>query len=513
MRAKKSDKKKGRRKVSISTSLFWSIATIIIVSITAVVIADSKMLNYVYLLRAGLILWNNADKVEAAYEDPDTFYDTVRRIEYENEVSIEIYYADDKLVYSTAYRGEPDMPPFDYSSAIGDEYIKKLKVLDSGNINERFHFDIRYDDSMRTKREYLVFVKMLENGDRVEIFKIKNDIDDVAKIGVIFVTTMTSTMLSISLLLIYLFIRRFTKPLKEMSRITNKMSRLDFSEKLSEMRGAEIDQLGSSINELSDSLNIALNDLKEKNAKLQDDIEKEHTLEHLRQVFITGVSHELKTPIAIIQGYAEGLNAFMEEDPDLAKKYSEIIMTEAARMNQMILKLLEIIKYESGEYVLAIEDFRIGELFNDWIERNSTLIEEKKIVIENQIERSLIGKGDVIILGSVVNNYLSNAISHCSNENLIKVYAEDNGDSYRINVYNSGKQIAPTDIDKIWASFYRADRAMSRAEGRIGLGLAIVAAIQKLHDMEFGVKNMDDGVVFWFDILKGDIDGVFDRDF
>ena len=150
-----------------------------------------------------------------------------------------------------------------------------------------------------------------------------------------------------------------------------------------------------------------MTDLKAKNQKLQDDIEKEHTLDHLRQIFITGVSHELKTPIAIIQGYAEGLSVFIKEDPKMALEYADIIRSEAERMNDMIMKLLEIIKYDSGEYSPNREVFNVFELVEDWFVRSKAQLKEKSVTVVNAIPTDALGYGDVIILGSVVNNYLS----------------------------------------------------------------------------------------------------------
>ena len=234
--------------------------------------------------------------------------------------------------------------------------------------------------------------------------------------------------------------------------------------------------------------------IQEKNRKLQDDIEQEKTIDNLRKVFISGVSHELKTPIAIIQGYAEGLEVFLETDPEAAKKYCATIISETNRMNSLVMKLLEIIKYEH---------FNLKETADSWFERNAELLKEKGITAVNEIDDSFIAYGDTFIIPTVVNNYISNAVSHVDGKMIIRVDAKEiSGDRYRVSVFNTGEQIAPKDIDHIWDSFYRADKAMSRSQGRFGLGLAIVAAIQNLHGQAYGVVNHNDGVEFWFDVKK-----------
>ena len=143
-------------------------------------------------------------------------------------------------------------------------------------------------------------------------------------------------------------------------------------------------------------------------------------------------------------------------------------------------------------------------MVQDWFDRNTALLEEKGITAINKIDPALIGNGDSIILDSVVNNYLSNAVSHIGGERIITCRAEDTGSSYRIFVGNTGENIEEKHIDKIWDSFYRADKSLSRSQGRFGLGLAIVASIQDLHGQEYGVNNTADGVEFYFDIRKAE---------
>ena len=173
-------------------------------------------------------------------------------------------------------------------------------------------------------------------------------------------------------------------------------------------------------------------------------------------------------------------------------------------MNDLTMKLLDITKYESGAYQLMYGNFNLKELIGEWFDRNSKILSDKGISAINDINENYIARGDSFILSTVVNNYLSNAASHVGGKNIISASAEDFGNRYRIYIYNTGENIAEKDIDKIWNSFYRADKSLSRSQGRFGLGLAIVAAIQKLHGHDYGVENMPDGVRFWFDVSKGE---------
>ena len=183
----------------------------------------------------------------------------------------------------------------------------------------------------------------------------------------------------------------------------------------------------------------------------------------------------------------------------MADSYCDTVMEEATRMNTMILKLLEITKYDSGAYEPVREDFDVRTLVQNWFDRNASILEDRGV-------RNLIltnAAGGVNESDSVVNNYLSNALSHVEGEMRIEADCEEVDGKHRIYVFNTGKEIQKKDIDNIWTSFYRADKSLSRSQGRFGLGLAIVASIQKLHNEKYGVENVKDGVRFWFDVKKG----------
>lgn len=187
-----------------------------------------------------------------------------------------------------------------------------------------------------------------------------------------------------------------------------------------------------------------------------------------------------------------------------ASEYCEIITDETHKMNMLVLQLLELSMYESGNVKLSMDKIDIRAAAEEYGEENRLKFESKGIKFTNDIPSDCFGLGDSVKIRMVFNNYISNACSHVSGDNIIKVYKgqSPNKGSIRICVYNSGSHIDSDDMDKIWISFYRADKSHSRAEGRFGLGLSIVGAIQKLHGEKYGAENTDDGVVFWFDIKK-----------
>ena len=500
-----------RKKRSITRKIFGRISIILLLALVLPILAYDRLPESFYFLLPGVRMWFAADELMESYGDASAFTNTVNAVETGYDTKIEIYNKDNQLIYSTNYT--PDMInnivfPLDKAPVIDDKYktaYEKVNTSPGTNIAIGSRgFDIGRYISSGVEVDFLILFQLTETGEKICIITQTSALAANTRIIILIMSAVTIILLALSLCIIALALSRLTKPIKDMVRITGKMSKLDFEEKLPPTKVLELSELSDQINTMSDTLDIALTDLHEKNDKLQQDIENERTLDNLRQVFISGVSHELKTPIAIIQGYAEGALTFLHSNPKIAEEYCTVIVNESVRMNQMVMRLLEITKYDSGAYVPINEAFTVRDMFAAWFAKESSVLEEKGIRWLNDIPADLLGEGDSIVLASVANNYLSNAVSHIDGEKMIHVYAEEFDNIYRVSVFNTGQPIADKDIDKIWNSFYRADKAMSRSQGRFGLGLAIVASIQKLHNRAYGVENMPTGVRFWFDIKKAE---------
>ena len=490
---------------NIRSRLMRGIVAIILLTVLIPVLAYNNLPEWVFYLTPGTRLWLAAEEVSAAY-GTEEFLETLKDVEKNYDSSVELFTADDRFIYSS--RAIIDALPADLGSAPTLDAVYRLnyevlygdlKMGSKGFLIERYRINNAADVT------FLDCYQFLPGGERVEICIQVSQISAAAKVDFLASFVLLMLTLVVALFVIWVYISRITRPISEMRDITDRMASLDFSQRCPPTRLSEITDLGQSINQLSSSLDDALTDLKARNLKLQEDIENERTIDALRQTFISGLSHELKTPIAIIQGYAEGAKMFYASgDAETADRYCAVIGEEAGRMNSMIMKMLEITKYSSGAYEPQREDFALRGFAEEWFERNAAILEEKGIRAENAIPEEAVGNGDRLILSSVLNNYLSNAVSHADGARVIRVFCREHGVAWRMVIYNTGEHIAAKDIDKIWDSFYRADKSLSRSQGRFGLGLAIVAAIQKLHGEDYGVENVEDGVEFWFDVKKAD---------
>lgn len=305
------------------------------------------------------------------------------------------------------------------------------------------------------------------------------------------------------LLLSLAYSNMIAKPLLKINKVATKMSKLDFTEICEVKSNDEIGNVASSLNFLSENLNQSLNSLREANAKLEEDIEKERNLEKMRKEFIAAVSHELKTPISLIDGYAVGLkdNIFEGEDEDY---YLDIIIDEAKKMGSLVSDMLDLSQLESGVFKLRKEEFNVVELIKSTLKKYSNLISEKGVKVELNLLEEFNINADWNRLEQVLTNFITNALRHIDNNGIIYVNMVDNNSSVTIEIENTGSRIPEEEISKVWDKFYKIDKSRNRKVGGTGIGLSIVKNILTLHKFPFGVNNTDKGVKFYFNIPKND---------
>jgi two-component system sensor histidine kinase VanS len=288
-----------------------------------------------------------------------------------------------------------------------------------------------------------------------------------------------------------------SKPLLNIDQITQKMSELDFSEQLPIHAEDELGNLSRSINSLSGSLRKNIKELRHANEQLQLDIEKERQLEHMRKEFISGVSHELKTPISIISSYAEGIRDTVSEEKK--EKYVDVILDESMKMNRLVTDMLDLSRLESGQRKLCLSNFHMDELAAKVLEKFCYNLEEKNIkaTLLHPPENISV-YGDEVMLEQVLTNLTDNAIKYSSQGSRLFVRLEKCSGQLKVSVENTGVRLPEEKIHKIWDRFYRLEESRDRKSGGTGLGLSIVKNILELHGFEYGACNTAQGVQFYF---------------
>lgn len=292
----------------------------------------------------------------------------------------------------------------------------------------------------------------------------------------------------------------FTKPIKKLSYIAREMAELKFETKYTKHRRDEIGDLGHSINLLSEKLEQTISELKAANNELQSDIENKIQIDEMRKDFLSNVSHELKTPIALIQGYAEGLQENINDDQESREFYCEVIIDEANKMNKMVKKLLNLNQIEFGSDLVEFERFDIVLVIQSVVNATRILFEQKGVTLIFEQTEPVYVWAEEYSIEEVVTNYISNALNHVAGEKMIKVKLTKEKGKVRISVYNTGEPIPEEDLEKVWIKFYKVDKARTREYGGSGIGLSIVKAIMNSLHQECGVRNCDNGVEFWFEL-------------
>lgn len=366
--------------------------------------------------------------------------------------------------------------------------------------NDSYTIQIIKDD--RTKAEFIEMWGTLDNG---YLFLVRSPLDsirDSADISNHFLlyTGLFAIMLSIAIS--YFVSRKITEPIREITGISEKMKKLDFNAKYTGKNTNEIGVLGENINELSGTLEKTISELKTANNEMKKDLAQKEESEKMRQEFLSNVSHELKTPIALIQGYAEGLKDGITDDPESMNFYCDVITDEAGKMNNMVKKLLTLNQLEFGNDVVTMERFDIRMLIDNYIQTAGIQIKQHNVTVNVDGADQVFVWGDEFKTEEVFMNYFSNALNHVSGANQIKVgiYTDMENKKAHITVYNTGELIPDDSIDRLWEKFYKVDKARTREYGGSGVGLSIVKAIMESMNQKYGVRNMEDGVEFWFEL-------------
>ena len=360
------------------------------------------------------------------------------------------------------------------------------------------HFDTRLEVN------YIELYGMLDAGDKIFIRSNYDNITESAMISNTFFAYVGIISILIGSLIMYVIGVEFTKPILRLSQMTRDISNLNFDVCYKGKRQDEVGALGHNINVLSEKLEETISSLKSANNELQNDIKKKEKVEEMRKEFLSNVTHELKTPIALIQGYAEGLKDNIQGDEESRQFYCEVIIDEAAKMNSMVKRPLSLSELEFGDSKLQFDRFDIVSLLNSVVASMNMVYKQKNVVSKMPDIKSCYVWADEYLVEEVITNYISNALNHVeedsNGEKIISVSVKESDSTVRVSVFNTGHPIPEEAIDRIWDKFYKVDKARTREYGGNGIGLSIVKAIMNSLNRECGVKNWDNGVEFWFEL-------------
>ena len=494
---------------SVRAKLFLTLCIVILMIIVFFIVINNVVLETIYYLSkkdASLNLYNyiNDNLPKTAEEVKEGNYlSELEKLSVKDNFEILIL-ENDKEVYTT----------------------NKNFIADFGTIND-ITYDIDYSifnktDIMYSKEDvsirkivnknngfyYILLDSVLKNGNELYIRTPVATIQESVAISNRFIYVLGFAAIILGGIAIIFITGRFTKPIEELNDIANEMAKLNFKRKyrINDSED-EIDELGKSINTLSDKLEETINQLKINNSELEKDIEEKSKIDEMRKQFISDVSHELKTPIALIQGYAEGLVENVTTDEESRKFYTEVILDEANKMDKLVKRLLELMKLEYEDRKFNDEKFNLVELINSVVKNSKVVLAEQKIEVDFPEENPIYVYADEFYIEQVVTNYFTNAIKNAEEVEKVKqikisIKKSKDAGKYRVTVFNTGKKIDEENLNRIWTRFYKVDSARTRSKGGTGIGLAIVKAIMTKYNNAYGVKNKKNGVEFYFDIQE-----------
>ena len=424
--------------------------------------------------------------------DSDTMPESFNKFANINNLTYGITDANISRVLDTNSRNSSTMSGRLFGVIMGKEEGNYAKVKET----EKYSV-IRIQDRF-AGIEYLELYGTLENGDYYLVLTPAQSIAEAAQISVRYYLYLGFLAIVIGAISIWFVTKRIVEPILELNSLSKRMADLDFDAHYTSGGEDEIGELGKNFNVMSDKLETAVSDLKSANARLERDIAEKIQIDEMRKEFLGNVSHELKTPIALIQGYAEGLKDNVNDDLESRDFYCDVIIDESKKMNHMVRQLLTLNQLENGNDQLSMERFELVELINGAVAHEKLMIEQKKARIILNAKAPIYVWGDEFKIEEVITNYLTNALNHLEGDDRIEITCTEKDGIVTTTVFNSGKPIPEESLDKIWEKFYKVDKARTRAYGGSGIGLSIVKAIMDAHQQKCWATNYKNGVAFSF---------------
>ena len=486
---------------TVRGKLFLTLCVVVISIILFLIIVNKFVLEKYYQYMKSNTLKTVYSQINSYYNGElfvNDFEDELNQIAIRNNFDIIIKNNEDVIVY---------LSDKDFLSNI-------RKIIDFWGLDRRQEYrvieeteklEIMNIRDTETKINYILLAGKLDNGYSTYIRLPLSSIQESVRISNKFLYLIAGIVIIVGGIAIVYISKKFSKPISEINSIAKKMSNLDFSQKYAVTDDDEINELGKSINIMSEKLEKTINQLKKTNIELERDIEKKSKIDEMRKSFISDVSHELKTPIALIQGYSEGLLENINTDEESRRFYAEVILDETNKMDKLVKQLLELTRLEYEKREFNNTTFNIVELEREIVRASKVMTDEKETEIIFETDEEIEVYADDFYISQIITNYLTNAIKHVkqvNGEKYIKITntkLPDKG-KVRISLFNTGDNISEENLIRIWNRFFKADESRSREDGGSGIGLSIVRAIMNNYGSDYGVNNKENGVEFYFEI-------------
>jgi two-component system, OmpR family, sensor histidine kinase VanS len=487
-------------RISIKVKLFFILTSIILLFVILTQFFGILFLEDFYISSKKKSLKESLGQVKQILSTDNAYEESLAALQDNKNINILITDKDNNVIFMTALLKRKDKNPVDDSKLLEkhDEHLNEniVSLAQEQKIVTR--------TNPRKGTEFLNLYSIIKFPDGAEgyveisssIVAMKDSINAASN----FILYLSLVVTIIGTITIFYVSRKISTPIEKIGKLTADMANLDFSQRIEVNSNDEIGELCKNINLLSAKLDKTLNELAGANLQLKKDIEMKEKIDQSRKELIANVSHELKTPISLIAGYSEGLKVNVnKEDKDF---YCDVIIDEAEKMNRLVLSLLDLSQVEGGYKQMKKEMIAVNELIENTLEKFSLIFKEKGINVQISYESNCLVHADPERIEQVLTNYLTNAINHVDARKRIFLRVKEKEKKVVVSIFNTGKPIPLVEIDKIWDSFYKIDKARTREYGGSGLGLTIVKAIIEAHGGLYGTINHEESVEFWFSLNK-----------
>jgi len=486
---------------SVRFRLFIVLCVVIMFLVMCLVAINSLILGNFYIYSKTNTIKEVFAAIDNYYTEPNLDIDLdeeLKKISFRNNFDILIRTDSNLILFSTDRNFWANLNMIENNK----EYIENEKNI----IFKNEKMTIRNIEDSNSTLNYILLTGELTNGYKLYIRLPIAPIEENVRISNNALLIIGFLTILVAAFIVSFISRKFTTPILQLNDITKKMANLDFNQKyrISDSDD-EINELGKNINKMSDKLETTINQLIENNIEIEKDIEEKSKIDEMRKQFISDVSHELKTPIALIQGYSEGLLENVNSDEESRKFYAEVILDETNKMDRLVKQLLELMKLEYGKREFEDKKFNIVELEKEVVLKSQVMLEEKNMEIKWKTTEEINVFADEFYIEQVISNYITNAIKHLTEVEgekyiLIQNEVDVEKNKVRIKVFNTGENIEEENITRIWNRFYKVDESRNRDDGGTGIGLSFVKAIMNNYGNIYGVNNKENGVEFYFEL-------------
>lgn len=442
----------------------------LVLLITLLVFMSNILIRPFFIYDSKRTMKNYGEMIEDVYENgSNTVEKLLDILDSSNDIQTAVITENFEVLYNSTFDLYPDSARM--------ELIKKWVSLfnEEKADNGEFCSEI-YEETDNLKR--IVYIKIIGDNEYIVMSKVIKGVENLVSISLIIISVIAVFVGIVTMLLWYSLTKPFIVQMEKMSRITKKMSQLNFDEKINYYSNDEIGMLAVSIDEMSDELKTSID-------RLKMDVER-------RKGLIRDISHEIKTPVTTIRGYTETMQILLP-DNEKVQKYCEIMIEECEVIDELVSEMLYMSKLENEGYSCEMAKIFLEPFIKKLEQRVNNEITENDIVFD--FDSATIYANEILLERALL-NYIANASKHRHPDTVITVRGTKINDGYIFSVSNYGDEIPVSEQDVIWEVFYKKDKSRTRSDSSHGIGLAIVKQIATLHNGDVWVESKDGVTTF-----------------